>query len=198
MYELTHKLLKRYSWLKRAVITLGAKRTRDIIADIGPLLTSYNQLLDIGTGTGDVAVALIKQGFNVTACDRYNLICVPDLSLLLCDGAELPFRDNSFDAVLLIDVLHHTEKQVKILQEAARVAKVVIIHEDVFNSKIQRRMTFLMDRVMNLQFGYHPHSNRTVKGWSELFEVLGFEVLSCVTRGFGGFFRTATFLLMVG
>ncbi|CAD6991901.1 unnamed protein product [Ceratitis capitata] len=47
--------------------------------------------------------------------------------VLLCDSLELPFRDDSFDAVLSLAVVHHfatTERRVNALQELARVLRI--------------------------------------------------------------------------
>ncbi|EDW15191.2 uncharacterized protein LOC6573664 [Drosophila mojavensis] len=45
----------------------------------------------------------------------------------LCDNLELPFRDDSFDAVLSLAVVHHfatTERRVRALRELARILRV--------------------------------------------------------------------------
>ena len=45
----------------------------------------------------------------------------------MCDNLALPFRDESFDAVLSIAVVHHfatTERRVNALKELARVLRI--------------------------------------------------------------------------
>ncbi|ALC46751.1 CG42261 [Drosophila busckii] len=45
----------------------------------------------------------------------------------LCDNLELPFRDDSFDAVLSLAVVHHfatTERRVRALRELARILRI--------------------------------------------------------------------------
>lgn len=47
--------------------------------------------------------------------------------VIMCDNLELPFRDNSFDAVLSLAVVHHfatTERRVNALRELARVLRI--------------------------------------------------------------------------
>ena len=47
--------------------------------------------------------------------------------MALCDNLELPFRDESFDAVLSIAVVHHfatTERRVNALRELARILRI--------------------------------------------------------------------------
>lgn len=46
------------------------------------------------------------------------------------DGAHLPFRDDSFDACILVDVLHHTEDVTVLLKEARRVSSSLILLRD--------------------------------------------------------------------
>jgi ubiquinone/menaquinone biosynthesis C-methylase UbiE len=46
---------------------------------------------------------------------------------MLCDNLSLPFRDDSFDAVLSVAVVHHfatTERRVGALRELARVLRI--------------------------------------------------------------------------
>jgi SAM-dependent methyltransferase len=56
--------------------------------------------------------------------------------LLCADGYQLPFRDGSFEVVLLIAVLEHTREPWRLLAEARRVLKpggraVIVVPNDV-------------------------------------------------------------------
>ena len=47
--------------------------------------------------------------------------------VLICDNMALPYKDDSFDAVLSIAVIHHiatTERRVRALRELARILRV--------------------------------------------------------------------------
>lgn len=49
------------------------------------------------------------------------------MQVMVCDNLALPFRDESFDAVLSIAVVHHfatTERRVGALRELARVLRI--------------------------------------------------------------------------
>jgi len=49
------------------------------------------------------------------------------LQVAICDNLELPFRDECFDAVLSLAVVHHfatTERRVSALRELARILKI--------------------------------------------------------------------------
>lgn len=86
-------------------------------------------LLEIGVGTGRVSVPLMEAGREVVGVDvsrrmmeRARSKGLPNL--LLADGTRTPFRDGSFDAVLLAHVLHIVEDPMALLREGARVGKV--------------------------------------------------------------------------
>ena len=88
-------------------------------------------VLDIGCATGVYIDYLAQKGFKATGVDF-----VPDFieyakthregEFLKADAAMLPFKDSSFDTVILFDILEHLDDE-KVLKEATRVAKKRII-----------------------------------------------------------------------
>ena len=46
------------------------------------------------------------------------------------DVTSIPFPDRSFDTLVFVDVLHHTNDPVLLLREAARVARNTIVIKD--------------------------------------------------------------------
>ena len=84
---------------------------------------------DIGCGNGkylSVNHSIFKVG--VDRCKRFTDIArQKENEVLICDNLALPFRDESFDAVLSIAVVHHfatTERRVHALKELARVLRI--------------------------------------------------------------------------
>lgn len=86
-------------------------------------------LLDVGSGTGQLAAILHERGWEVTGCE-------PELSMRdvaarehpgICftEGAlpDLPFEDGAFDAVTANFVLNHVSDPRHAARELARVAK---------------------------------------------------------------------------
>lgn len=184
------------SAVARAVVRrLGARRADEVVADVAPHLRAGERLLDIGAGTGQVAARLIGRGFPVTAVDVRDLSCEPTVSPALVDGRTLPFEDGSFDVALLITVLHHTPDPDAVLAEAARVARRVIVQEDVHASRGQHLATMVMDSVVNLEFFGHPHTNRSDAGWREAFVRHRLRVVASSTKPFWRWFRSATYVL---
>lgn len=76
-----------------------------------------------------------------------------------------------------MDAAMHLE----VLKEATRVARRrVVLREDVYRNRFGKHLTFLLDRLANLDFGPHPHSNRTTPEWKYLLEAVG-----CYSDGSG-------------
>jgi SAM-dependent methyltransferase len=88
--------------------------------------------LDVGCNTGPLLIPLRRQGFDVVGIDisqddvlqaaRYlRERGLPDGALSVADGTRLPFRDHSFDLILLVDILEHTDRPEQIVSEAKRL-----------------------------------------------------------------------------
>lgn len=64
----------------------------------------------------------------VKLISRINIISkYVSYKVLICDNLALPFREESFDAVLSIAVVHHfatTERRVHALKELARILRI--------------------------------------------------------------------------
>jgi SAM-dependent methyltransferase len=87
-----------------------------------------SRVLDAGAGSGTFSNRLSAEGFDVTSTD------VTDEALevlrarvwgpvVRADATSLPFRTESFDAVVLAEVLEHVEDDAGALAEAARVLR---------------------------------------------------------------------------
>ncbi len=98
------------------------RRARHLAGRIAPHLPTEARVLDIGSGTGHNAEALLAQG--VDTCTEADVVDfhVVGGGPVLFDGARLPFADRDFDACLLAFVLSYTEDPTTLLREARRVA----------------------------------------------------------------------------
>ncbi len=87
-------------------------------------------LLDIGTGSGLFAQTFAQRGLKVTAVDVDPSMLdaarqyVPQATFELVRAEALPYEPGSFDLVFLGVVLHETDGQLRVLQEARRVARL--------------------------------------------------------------------------
>jgi len=101
------------------------------------------EILDLCTGTGEIAIRCARRGARVTAVDLTPSMFIRaarkarglPVRFAGMDARRLAFEDGSFDAVLLSFALHDMPRKVRgeVLREAARVAReaVVILDYDV-------------------------------------------------------------------
>ena len=99
---------------------------------LGPVLEALAgapgpDLLDVGGGTGNYAVALREHGFRPTVLDFNEAMLAraraKGLPVLQGDAAALPFADASWDAVTMISMLHHVPDWAAAMREAVRVLR---------------------------------------------------------------------------
>ncbi|MEI6238010.1 MAG: class I SAM-dependent methyltransferase [bacterium] len=166
-------------------------RTREVSAYV----KKGDRIIDIGSGGCQVSEWLMSQGFDVTPIDISNKSFLGKVKPIIYDGKRIPFADNSFDVALLLTILHHTKDPVSILREAKRVAKRIIVKEDLYKGIIQKYMTFAMDSAINKEFKGHPHTNKTKEEWLRVFKDLELTVLDQKENNFWVFFRNGVFYL---
>lgn len=98
--------------------------------------------LDVPCGTGRVFQLFSQEGIKFVGADISQAMLLKAmhkpkshieglLSLLVCDAEWLPFKDDSFDAVICIRFMFHLprEVQLRILKEARRVSRRWLIVE---------------------------------------------------------------------
>ncbi len=117
----------------RALIP-GLAADNDLAVALRELHGELGDLLDVGCGTGAVLCHLAPRARSATGVDiapAMRVVArtrVRDAGLVNCtvrsgDMHELPFADNSFDTVLLDQVLSLTDKPRTAIKEAARVLR---------------------------------------------------------------------------
>jgi ubiquinone/menaquinone biosynthesis C-methylase UbiE len=169
-------LLQKTALTRRFLLALAAPRARETVDHFAHYLQPGERILDVGSGICDITKLLIDQGQQVTALDVKDFSFVPDVHPVLYDGQHMPFAPKQFDTALILTVLHHTPNPEAVLQEATRVARRVIITEDVYYNIVHKYATFFMDSLLNLEFLGHPHSNKTDAQWREVFRKAGLHV----------------------
>jgi SAM-dependent methyltransferase len=85
-----------------------------------------DSVLDLGCGFGAYSGALMRDGIKCVGCDinidYLKKAARHGLPVVNIDSA-LPFRDRSFDSVLIFEVLEHVADIERVLSEAFRVAR---------------------------------------------------------------------------
>jgi ubiquinone/menaquinone biosynthesis C-methylase UbiE len=150
-----------------------------------PHLRPTDRVLDVGAGDCRLAARLQQRmGCTVVPVDveDFNMT---DLKLTMYDGTHLPFDDNSFDAVLLVFVLHHAEDALAVLAEARRVSRDrIIVLEDVTTSWWDRMMfrSFHKWLAWSEKISYPFHEKRP-REWTELAHSLGLREAAATMLG---------------
>lgn len=136
-------------------------------------------VLDIGGGWGFYVEPLRRaQNCRVTVLDVVEP-AFRKAPVVTYEGEQIPFPDQSFDVSLLVTVLHHVRFPEKVLAEAKRVSRrLVIVVEDLYHHWAGRLWTILRDSFYTLEFVGHPRQFRRKEEWHECFETLGFRIAS--------------------
>lgn len=107
------------------------RRVRVLAGEIAAAIPTGGDVLDLGAGDGSIAAAVmaVRPDLKFSGVD-VMLRPVRRIEVALYDGKRLPFADQSFDYVTIVDVLHHTEDPAEVLAEAARVARLGVVVKD--------------------------------------------------------------------
>lgn len=189
------KILKKENLFNRIISKLWLKDAYRKIERIEKLIKKDDKILDIGGGLGTVSYLLKTRGYNSEVIDVQDVSIFKEIQPVIYDGTKIPFDDNMFDVALILTVLHHTKSPEIILNEAKRVAKRIIIMEDIYNSLLQKYITFFIDSFANFQFFNHPHSNKSNDEWIGLFKNLNLEVIEYQIEKIAPFIHQVTYLL---
>lgn len=155
---------------------IGLDRRAESFVDLfKDYIPTNSRVLDIGGGWG-FYVEPLKRARN---CDVTVLDIVEPAfhkaPVVTYGGERIPFADGTFDASLLITMLHHVQAPEKILAEARRVTRrFVIVIEDLYRSTAGRWWTVLRDSLYNFEFVGHPRNFRDREEWRQCFQKLGF------------------------
>lgn len=137
--------------------------------------------LDVGCGHGAIARLVENARTNVKMVGA-DVLVRPEALLPVTefDGRNLPYDDNSFDFVMLVDVIHHAEDQQRLLSEVARVARqFVLIKDHLCESPFDFITLQLMDWVGNRAHGVNlPYKYLSKREWLDLYRRTGIKVVT--------------------
>jgi SAM-dependent methyltransferase len=148
------------------------------------LFPDSGNVLDVGCGDGVLAklIAAKKPDVSMRGIDvlvrQQTAIPVSEFN-----GTAIPFADASFEAVMLIDVLHHTTNPLALLREARRVSKKWILLKDhTLNGWLAGPTLRFMDRVGNRRHNVLlPHNYWPRERWLAAFQELDLRVDTWIT-----------------
>ncbi len=111
-------------------------------------------LLDIGTGTGEIPINISNNVKNIEAIDysfemikiakqKAKIKGIKNISFSVQDSNNLIYKDNTFDVITIINLLHIIPKPEKVIEEAKRLIKnygKIIIASYLHNENIKSRL----------------------------------------------------------
>jgi SAM-dependent methyltransferase len=150
-----------------------SRRTSVLAREIAKAIPAEcHSVLDVGCGDGTIDALLLRSRPDLSIAG-VDVLVRPKTQLPVqqFDGVHLPFDDKSFDVVLLLDVLHHTDDPTVLLDEAIRVSRTAVVLKDHMRDGLFAYPTLrFMDWVGNahhgvaLPFNYWPRSD-----WMQAF-----------------------------
>jgi SAM-dependent methyltransferase len=154
-----------------------ARRVQKISEGISSLLPeSAVSILDVGAGTGELAMAVkeLRPEVEVSGVDVY-VRPKTFIPVKKYDGGLLPFHDCSFDTVMTVDVLHHCSDPIAVLKECSRVSREwVIIKDHIADSYFDNVKLRFMDWVGNRAHGVAlPYNYFSTVQWQNAFREAG-------------------------
>src|SRR6266852_1075727 len=156
-----------------------SRRTAILSLLMQNLIPANAHVLDICCGDGDIDEQIVNKRQDITLVGidvmKRNKAKIP---VTVFNGQYIPYPDNTFDCVLLIDVLHHTENPDMLIQEAKRVSRQDIIIKDHYaKTKLDHFILRFMDWVSNKPHGVILAYNYLSPAiWKEKWDTYGLKI----------------------
>lgn len=124
------------------------------------LLKNFNikTVLDVGGGHAQLTIPLVKNHYDVTvvgsdeSCRNRldQFLELNQFKFRVCDMLDLPFENNSFDAVLAFRLLPHVCRWKSLLEEMCRVSNKIIIvdYPDIRSLNIFYKFMFRIKKML--------------------------------------------------
>jgi len=156
-----------------------SRRVNVLTERISELIPPNAKVLDVGCGDGLLST-LIMQNRPDVEISGIDVLVRKDAKIPVTafNGATIPFADKTFDTAIFVDVLHHTDNQLKLLDEARRVTRnSLIIKDHLLNGFLAGLTLRAMDWVGNASHGVAlPYNYWPEQRWKAAFESLNLKI----------------------
>jgi SAM-dependent methyltransferase len=161
-------------WFMRALhAPIYAHRQEVLVRLIMAHVPSGSRVLDVGCGYGQLGKAIMDQTSTVTVeglerSRRQGEV----ISVHLYDGSRIPWPDNTFDIVILADVLHHELDPDHLLRESIRVSReLTIVKDHLREGFLAQQRISLLDWAANAPYEVPcTYRYNNLGKWHEMFE----------------------------
>ena len=144
-----------------------------------PLLSDSYNVLDVGCGDGKIDSNILQQRKDIHI-QGIDVLVRPETFIPVeeYDGETIPYKDNSFDTVITVDVLHHIDNPILVLKELTRVSSKYVIIKDHIRGGI---WTYLKLRAMDYVGNAHyhvrlPYNYQSAEQWEKMFISCGLRI----------------------
>ena len=161
------------------------RRARALSNRLADIIPDRFAVLDVGCGDGLIGRLIGEKrtdiqlrGLDVLVRERTYI------PVERFNGEVIPYEDASFDGVMFIDVLHHTQDPMVLLRDATRVArKAVVIKDHTLEGLLAGPTLRAMDWIGNARYGVSlPYNYWTKREWLDAFNELEVEVGSWISN----------------
>jgi SAM-dependent methyltransferase len=156
------------------------RRVRVLSHHLARIIPDGGRVLDVGCGDGLISREIMNQrpDLEIEGVD-VMLRPITHIPATTFNGSVLPFGDDSFDYVTIVDVLHHTTDPVVILTESQRVARKGVVIKDHLREGLGAGATLrVMDWVGNRGHDVVlPYNYLSRAEWDEAFRRAGLGVV---------------------
>ena len=155
------------------------RRVRVLAQHLAALIPPQATVLDVGCGDGTVD-HLIAQRLPGVSIEGIDVLVRPAAKIPVrpFDGVRIPYADASFDVVMFVDVLHHTDDPLLLLQEAQRVGKIILVKDHFRRGLLAGPTLRFMDWVGNAHHGVVlPYNYWSETQWNDAIRMVGLKRL---------------------
>ena len=130
-------------------------------------------MLDVGCGAGELGAALMDSSGCPSGVVVSGLELVSREAQLIpirhYNGCEIPYSSNTFDVVILADVLHHAQHPHQLIDECARVTRrLLVIKDHKLEGILAKLRVALLDWAANVPYGTSLlYRYNTAQQWRE-------------------------------